>query len=253
MSRILYKYLDITGAKCMIGNSNLQFTNATQLNDPFDCHPSLLDYESMVDENLQGIRKQWQNEVEENRATNLRNDTWLCSFSKIYDSMLMWAHYCKNHSGVCVGLDIDKVLDCVPDLFAFGGVLDYEVQYQDLIEKKRPFPINVWYHQLMIKAKDWAYEQEVRLVAHNPMGLYSAFTLNQAQRNSEEKVWDWREIHEYTPIPGECFDSIYFGIYAPEEDKEKITNHARKHLNPNIKIYQMSVDENAFRLKAKEI
>ena len=63
MSRILYKYLDITGAKCMIGNSNLQFTNATQLNDPFDCHPSLIDHERMVDKNLQGISKQWQKEV----------------------------------------------------------------------------------------------------------------------------------------------------------------------------------------------
>ena len=39
MPRILYKYLDIVGAKCMIGNQNLQFTNASQLNDPFDCHP----------------------------------------------------------------------------------------------------------------------------------------------------------------------------------------------------------------------
>ena len=42
MSRILYKYLDIVGAKCMIENQNLQFTNASQLNDPFDCHPKLL-------------------------------------------------------------------------------------------------------------------------------------------------------------------------------------------------------------------
>ena len=31
MPRILYKYLDIVGAKCMIGNRNLQFTNASQL------------------------------------------------------------------------------------------------------------------------------------------------------------------------------------------------------------------------------
>jgi hypothetical protein len=38
-----------------------------------------------------------------------------------------------------------------------------------------------------------------------------------------------------------------------EEDKEKIINYARKHLNPNIKLYQMSVDENAFRLKAEDI
>ena len=54
-------------------------------------------------------------------------------------------------------------------------------------------------------------------------------------------------------IKGDCFESIYFGISTSEEDKEKIINHARKHLNPNIKIYQMTVDENAFRLKAEEI
>ena len=47
MPRILYKYLDIVGAKCMIGNQNLQFTNASQLNDPFDCHPKLIDYSNV--------------------------------------------------------------------------------------------------------------------------------------------------------------------------------------------------------------
>ena len=48
MSRILYKYLDIDGAKCMIGNQDLQFTNASQLNDPFDCHPKLIDYSNVA-------------------------------------------------------------------------------------------------------------------------------------------------------------------------------------------------------------
>ena len=47
MPRILYKYLDIVGAKCMIGNQNLQFTNASQLNDPFDCHQKLIDYSNV--------------------------------------------------------------------------------------------------------------------------------------------------------------------------------------------------------------
>ena len=80
MSRILYKYLDIVGAKSMIGNRNLQFTNASQLNDPFDCHPKLIDYSNVPDSKLQGwIPKDWWVEKEENDAFNLRNDTWLCS------------------------------------------------------------------------------------------------------------------------------------------------------------------------------
>ena len=43
----LYKYLDFTGGLMMLHYSNLQFTNATQLNDPFDCHPSLIDFSNV--------------------------------------------------------------------------------------------------------------------------------------------------------------------------------------------------------------
>ena len=69
MPRILYKYLDIVGAKCMIGNQNLQFTNASQLNDPFDCHPKLIDYSNVPNTKLQGwIPKEWWIEKEENDA-----------------------------------------------------------------------------------------------------------------------------------------------------------------------------------------
>jgi hypothetical protein len=49
MAHILYKYLDIMGGKMMIGNKNLQFTNASQLNDPFDCHPNLVDFSNLPD------------------------------------------------------------------------------------------------------------------------------------------------------------------------------------------------------------
>lgn len=67
----------------MIGNQNLQFTNASQLNDPFDCHPKLLDYSSVPERKLQGwIPEEWWKMKEENDALNLRNETWLCSLSK---------------------------------------------------------------------------------------------------------------------------------------------------------------------------
>ena len=243
--------MDIIGAKCMIGNSDLQFTNATQLNDPFDCHPSLIDHEKNIDENSPWP-KEWLLEKEVLDSTNLRNDTWLCSLSKIYDSILMWAHYCYGHKGLCIGLDIEKVLNNIPDLFALAGVLDFEVQYQDIIQRPSG-GISPWHYQLSTKAKDWEYEQEVRLIAENPTGMYAAFTEQQEKETDPNKIWDWKKIHQYMPLKGECFESIYFGISTLEEDKVKIINHARKHLNPNIKIYQMTVDENAFRLKAEEI
>jgi hypothetical protein len=256
MSRILYKYLDIIGAKCMIGNSDLQFTNATQLNDPFDCHPSLIDHESNIDDKLQGIQRQWQKEVEENRATNLRNDTWLCSFSKVNDSMLMWSHYCRSHSGICIGIDIEKAIESMPQMCGqiYLKPFPLDVQYMDKLVASNTFrPFEPYYHQLATKAKDWEYEQEVRLVIPKPNPEYAAFTQEQLRRKDPDKVWDWKEMRHFFPISGECFESIYIGINTPEEDKIKIINHACKHLNPNIKIYQMQVDDAAFRLKAVEI
>ena len=255
MPRILYKYLDITGAKCMIGNSDLQFTNATQLNDPFDCHPSLIDHEKNIDPNSHWP-KEWLIEKEVLDSTNLRNDTWLCSFSKINDSILMWAHYCYNHKGVCIGLDIDKALEGMPQMCGqiYLKPFPLEVQYMDKLVASNTYrPFEPYYHQLATKAKDWEYEQEVRLIIPKPNPQYAAFTPQQAEENNPDKVWDWKEIRHFFPISGDCFESIYFGINTLEEDKEKIINYARKHLNPNIKLYQMSVDENAFRLKAEDI
>ncbi len=260
MSQILYKYLDINGAKCMIGNKNLQFTNASQLNDPFDCHPKLIDYSNVPDIIAKDeIHKQWEQEVKENKALNLRNDTWLCSLSKVNDSLLMWSHYCYNHKGVCIGLNIDKVMACVPPMFGtmYLKPLVFDVQYQDIIERPNAYYSKEaqWGYQWCTKAKDWAYEQEVRLVMPKPSAMYAAFTPSQAEvaKKNKHKVWDWKEIHHYLPLKGDCYDCIYFGVKIDPKEKEKIINYVLKKLNSDTKLYQMQVDENAFRLKAEPI
>lgn len=255
MPRILYKYLDINGGKCMIGNKNLQYTNASQLNDPFDCHPRLLDYSNIPDV-YSPEKKQWYCEQLQNEALNYRNRTWLCSLSKRNDSILMWAHYCYNHKGICIGLDIDKVYACVPPWFGANAPKpDFiPVKYQDILERPDTFKVSRSY-QFGTKAKDWEYEQEVRLVIEKPHPSYAAFTPSQAKEAKEhkDKMWDWKEIHHYQPLKEDCFDSIYFGINIDQKEKEKIINFALEKLNPDIKLYQMRIDENALRLKAELI
>lgn len=255
MARILYKYLDIDGAKCMIGNQNLQFTNASQLNDPFDCHPKLIDYSNVPDSKLQGwIPKEWWIDKEETDALNLRNDTWLCSLSKVNDSLLMWSHYCYSHKGVCIGLDMDKVLESVPPMFGTKNLkpLVLDVQYQDIIERLNAYSaVDRFSYQWKTKAKVWEYEQEVRLVMLSPSPVYAAFTAAQADHPKEE--WDWREIHHYMPLKGECFESIYFGVNIESTEKEIIIQYAREKLNPQINLYQMRIDDDAFRLQPEII
>ena len=50
-------------------------------------------------------------------------------------------------------------------------------------------------------------------------------------------------------LKGECFESIYFGVNIEQTEKEKIIQYVRKELNPQIRLYRMEVDENAFRLR----
>ena len=256
MSQILYKYLDIEGAKCMIGNSNLQFTNATQLNDPFDCHPKLFDYSNVPENKPYGeILGEWRKKTEENEATNLRNETWLCSLSKTNHSILMWSHYCYNHKGVCIGLNMDKVVESFPPMFGqlFMEPLVIDVQYKRIIERPNKYipTQDLFTYQWRTKAIEWEYEQEVRLVIPKPSHRYALLTPEQTKHPKE--VWDSREIHYYMPIKGECFESIYLGVNTDETEKESIIQYARKELNPEIKLYQMQVDENAFQLQPEII
>ena len=238
----------------MIGNQDLQFTNASQLNDPFDCHPKLIDYSNVPDIIAKDpIRKEWEQKIEENDALNLRNDTWLTSFSKVNDSILMWAHYCHNHSGICVGIDMEKV----PPMHGllYMAPLEIEVQYTNIINRPNGYGEADWQYQWRTKAKEWAYEQEVRLVIPKPSPEYAAFTPAQAEedRKNKHKVWDWKEIRHYIKLSGDCFESIYFGVNTDPKEKEKIINFARTKLNPDIKLYQMKVKEDAFRLNAEPI
>ena len=251
MPRILYKYLSITGGIMMLGNKTLQYTNASQLNDPFDCHPKLIDYSNVPENVLHGwIPKEWWQEKEENDALNLRNDTWLTSFSKVNDSILMWAHYCNNHTGICVGLDMDKVPPMRGLLYL--EPLEIEVQYTDILHKPDGYREADWQYQWRTKAKEWEYEQEVRLVIPKPSPQYAAFTPAQAEedKKNKHKIWDWKEIHHYVELPPDCFESVYFGVNTSKENIEKLSRHMHK-LNPSTKLYQMTLDPDALRLKSE--
>lgn len=101
----LYKYLDFNGGLMMLHYGNLQFTNATQLNDPFDCHPSLIDFSDVPKEACGGWTPEIIEELRRDPFRRTREEAWICSLSKIYDSILMWSYYSK-HKGICIGLDM---------------------------------------------------------------------------------------------------------------------------------------------------
>ena len=254
--KLLYKYLDVSGASSMLYYKNLQFTNATRLNDPFDCHPALFDFSHVPESPNNWPPKEFIVAKEKNDAENLRNSAWVCSLSKIHDSLLMWSYY-GNHKGVCVGLNMEKVRKTLSRIFCkiYYGAIEMEVQYLDVIDKPDHFrgAVDTFRYQLSTKAKAWEHEQEVRLLLLDPtpagMLEHPCFApMALPFKPKRRKEYDWKEVRAYPHLGGECYESLYLGIKIDPEKKEKLIGYARK-CNPDIKIYQMTIDPDAFRLK----
>ena len=249
----LYKYLDAKGGLEMLKHGNLQFTNATRLNDPFDCHPALIDFSNVPKEAC----KAWSADdiawLMSSKFKRNRDKTWICSLSKNHDSMLMWAYY-GNHKGVCIGLDMDKAKQYLDNIqcSVFRGALEFDVQYKEVIEKPDFFHerIDYYRYQYSTKAKEWEHEQEVRLVLIEPSIAFTPMAL--PYKPKEGEITDWKENRAYPKMGGECFDSLYLGIKIDEDKKAEIIKTALT-LNPDIKIYQMEIDPKAFKKKKKQI
>ncbi len=251
---IAYKYLDVNGGLAMLQNSNLQFTNATRLNDPFDCHPVLFDYSNVPVTRYNWPPADFLKLKGETDMENQRNKAWICSLSKVHYSILMWSYY-GNHRGVCIGLNMekaDKYLSNIHCAVHFGAI-KMEVQYKDVLEKPDYFHdvVDYFRYQLSTKAKAWEHEQEIRLLLIEPLHVFVPMGLPY-KPNDEDEVIDWKEQRAYPRIGGDCFESLYLGINIDKEEKAQLIKVARA-TNPEIKIYQMTTDHEAFRLKEQLI
>jgi hypothetical protein len=164
----------------------------------------------------------------------------------------MWSYY-NCHKGVCIGIDLEKADKYLSRIWGsvILGYLKFEVKYRDIIEKPDFFKReeDLWTYQLSTKGKVWEHEQEVRLVIVDPSMMTPYYVPKEFDR---KEIVDYKEIRFVPKIGGECFNSVYLGVNIDDDMKNQIINKA-KDLNPEIKIYQMKVDANAFKLKTESI
>ena len=225
-AKTLYKYLDAKGGSLMLGKSNLQFTNATRLNDPFDCHPSLIDFSKIPAEKAKIWGKELSIKLDAQHFRHQRDEAWVCSLSKIHNSILMWSYY-GNHKGICIGIDMEKTRKCLENIHCqlWIGAREMEVQYLDVIDKPDFYQNfggrDLYSYQLCTKAKAWEHEQEVRLLLMDP--CYDCTPTSEPEHN-ENEVIDFKEVRFHPQIGRECFESLYLGIKMEEKEIDLFTH-----------------------------
>ena len=226
----------------MLRNHNLQFTHPINLNDPFDCNPSLINFSNVPAAKCKVWSPEFIKLMESQHYKNQWEQTWICSLSKTYDNLLMWAHYCQNHQGVCIGLDIMKTNNYLSRIINgfYIGVEDVEVQYEEIAKKTdyfHDFLKSFFRYQVATKAKDWAYEKEVRLLLRNPNLSRIPTALSPSYQSKEEdEAIDIKKFRFYPQIGTECFRSLYLGININKDNRDELIKIARLR-NPDISIY----------------
>ncbi|WP_378954886.1 DUF2971 domain-containing protein [Pelosinus sp. sgz500959] len=186
--RHLYKYCHWNKyARKILWNNELYLNSAKNFNDPFD---------SCIMFNLKGSNDEWFRatidmiaELSKRKLTQEEKEEWkkkiyfadtdelkdsrrefveqlvmgktrtnsgICCFSKEKDNILMWSHYAKDHTGICLEFDYSNP--------AFPPVrkVIYEENYPpiNIVDINNKEKITDLY---FTKSKDWEYENEYRI------------------------------------------------------------------------------------------
>ncbi|MFZ4286920.1 DUF2971 domain-containing protein [Variovorax sp. HJSM1_2] len=136
--------LDIA-VKYILPEKRMRLSQFARLNDPFE----LMSYN--------------QGGAEERYVFKMLRDHWekslgvLC-FGKHWKSPVMWAHYARSHTGVCLGFD-------VPDEMPKQIIYEPErIKWAvDLAKPIRGIDISLLEKVITTKYAQWAYEEEWRL------------------------------------------------------------------------------------------
>jgi len=206
--QVVYKYLDLTSIhnKNSVVEDYLWFADPTSFNDPFDCQVTpdfrlLAEDENLCrkyyefvsrskEPNLSGDDRKFAVDQNVNRIISNKSNIdffkglgkealslhlegikeWgiLCT-SMINDNILLWSHYANKHTGICLGLNVNKLLTTYRNNGEMGVG---DVRYGDFPLVPPPFAddeneINATFQPFFLaKAPFWNYELEYRFLEY---------------------------------------------------------------------------------------
>lgn len=250
--QLLYKYFPPERISFFF-KPTVRFTPTAEFNDPFEfkpawnergTHPQLIKLPSVnhtISDGIASYSGTTDSNIELLDYVKYENDTRiyedfsiagvLCLTERC-DNLLMWAHYAKSHAGFVIGFDRKNVF--------FNPKNENQAPIRSLVkikyQEERPSVSSVGFkmHELFyIKSKDWAYEEEWRLVIGLP-------------RNDEK----FKGIEN---VPCSAIKSIILGVRSCDELKlaaEDFIEDQKLKQNP-IDIACMTWDSSTYKLSKR--
>lgn len=254
---ILYKYRNFENDYHLdiLRKNEFYFSTSAELNDPFDMTVKVnfdktnqYQVKRYIDEAIQnGIYDDFKisrNKMRKDFALRLQNyekfkqeyqesmnseilNFGILSLSKICNNILMWSHYSLNHTGFCIGIDINKFKERLNNYFGI-----YEIKYKAEGEFPNPFlrsKDKLFTEELFsLKYEIWQYEEEVRV----------AYKLNDLM--NQKLIFEDSLINE-----------VILGLNCSIKNENRI-KEILKHKN-HIKLYKMQKKLFCFELEKIEI
>lgn len=264
MNNFLFKYLDWSKSyiRDSFIDSTLYFSDNFSFNDPFDLQlPILMDIEArnkwFIDDEEKSLgrkltqaeidkimgylkskehlfveaEKKWRKDV--SKVKEIEKRLGVLCLSKTRSNMVMWGHYSKSHSGICIGYDYDKLVNFLNNS-VMEKVMTYEVQYSSEVPKfdtmkmeNEEYLLESTNKRFSTKHIDWQYEKEVRIIITN---------------FARKKV----------EVPSDVVSEIIFGYRTSVTDIKAITLLSDR-LYPDAKLFKASPNKKTFKMDIVEL
>ena len=252
MEDIIYKYMEFREE--FFDNRWLRFTPRLYLNDPFEVRPSFSEHAEYV-HRVNGYGKTVSSVIEEmerNQYFVLKGiaiqdfDIYgILSLTERNDSLLMWAHYARDHSGMVIGFDPrHEFFDASKSskeyvrsaASEYIGVLK-KVRYAKH-RKSKGASLNEYF---FLKSNDWWTEREVRYV----LPISEADEIRENERG---------ETLAFYQIPSDAIVSVIFGIRASKVNINGVKAKVRNlKIYGHVKLYQSKMCNEKYDLVIQSI
>lgn len=186
-------------------------SSPSHFNDPFDCSLDLVDFSSRSNKNF--------NKKAIDTFTQRVKDIGVCCFSRINDSILMWAHYGNSHRGFCLEFSADNENS--------AGIHPLDVCYTEKLIKLNFHndADDAIANMIFTKSLDWQYEEELRCIGD---GLIS--------QDERKKYYNASKLK-----------AIYLGVKCEESTIEKVRDIINRKY-PFAKIHQAVKKPDSFSI-----